>query len=300
MRPDRSSPLYRPLADLLLVAFGPATAVASELDGIAGIDEAHIFGSWAARYSGEAGTAPNDVDVLVIGDPDRDEVCQAAERAERRLRRSVQVTFRSPEEWGQRTGPVRRHHPEPTARAARDRRQAVTWERGRSRIDELLAAGELAQVAPNNEHANRLLADAACHSEPSTGWSMSTQPVPCNWPMTPPARRRSPCLQFKAFGPPGGGHNAVQDAVVTQSGGSTGMTAFARLGFMRRQRHAAEYPTESTLSGRGPLRMCRYSSGWAVFGGTPGGSQREQSQRLTRASSSCAHISSCRGIDSAW
>jgi hypothetical protein len=99
VRPDPSSPLYRPLADLLLVAFGPAAVVASELDGIPGVDEAHIFGSWAARYAGEAGTAPNDVDVVVIGDPDRDEVYEAAERAERRLHRPVQVTFRSVDEW---------------------------------------------------------------------------------------------------------------------------------------------------------------------------------------------------------
>ena len=105
VRPDRSSPLYRPLADLLLVAFGPAAVVASELDGITGVEEAHIFGSWAARYSGEVGSAPNDVDVLVIGDPDRAEVYDAAERAERRLHRPVQVTFRSAEEWANRDDP---------------------------------------------------------------------------------------------------------------------------------------------------------------------------------------------------
>ena len=105
VRPDPSSPLYRPLADLLLVAFGPAAVVASEFDGISGVDEVHIFGSWAARYSGEIGSAPNDVDVLVIGDPDRDEVYEAADRAERRLHRPVQVTFRSAEEWANRDDP---------------------------------------------------------------------------------------------------------------------------------------------------------------------------------------------------
>ena len=105
VRPNPSSPLYRPLADLLLVAFGPATVVASELDGITGIDEAHIFGSWAARYSGEVGAAPNDVDVLVIGNPERDEIYGAAERAERRLHRPVQVTFRTAAEWANHDDP---------------------------------------------------------------------------------------------------------------------------------------------------------------------------------------------------
>lgn len=105
VRPDTASPLYRPLSDLLLVAFGPATVMASELDGITGVDEAHIFGSWAARYSGEVGSAPNDIDVLVIGDPDREEVHEAAERAERRLHRPVQVTFRSADEWANHDDP---------------------------------------------------------------------------------------------------------------------------------------------------------------------------------------------------
>ena len=65
----------------------------------------HIFGSWTARYAGEIGSAPNDVDVLVIGDPDRDEVYEAADRAERRLHRPVQVTFRSADEWANRDDP---------------------------------------------------------------------------------------------------------------------------------------------------------------------------------------------------
>jgi predicted nucleotidyltransferase len=99
VRADPSSPLYRPLTDLLLVAFGPLPVMTNELAGIPGIENAYLFGSWAARYSGEAGAAPNDVDVLVIGEPDRDAVYDAADRAERRLHRPVQITFRSAEEW---------------------------------------------------------------------------------------------------------------------------------------------------------------------------------------------------------
>jgi predicted nucleotidyltransferase len=58
-----------------------------------------LFGSWAARYEGEPGRAPLDIDVLVIGDPDRDELDDAAQRAGARLAREVSVTIRSPRWW---------------------------------------------------------------------------------------------------------------------------------------------------------------------------------------------------------
>lgn len=61
--------------------------------------EIYIFGSWAARYQGEEGPTPADVDVLIIGSPDRDEVYQAALRSERRLGREVKTTIRSKATW---------------------------------------------------------------------------------------------------------------------------------------------------------------------------------------------------------
>jgi hypothetical protein len=48
-----------------------------------------IYGSWAARYEGIAGRAPQDVDVLVIGDVPRRDLYEAAERSEERLRLPV-------------------------------------------------------------------------------------------------------------------------------------------------------------------------------------------------------------------
>jgi hypothetical protein len=49
-----------------------------------------------ARYSGEEGIRPvGDIDLLVLGDPDRDQVYAAATAAERRLGRPVQVTVRA-------------------------------------------------------------------------------------------------------------------------------------------------------------------------------------------------------------
>ncbi len=51
---------------------GPADVVTGrdEFAGLEGVVQVVIFGSWAARYEGERGLPPNDVDVLVVGAPD--------------------------------------------------------------------------------------------------------------------------------------------------------------------------------------------------------------------------------------
>lgn len=101
VRANTDSVLNEPLTQLLLVSFGPTVVTAEELDGIDGIDEAYIFGSWAARYSGQRGPSAKDLDLLIIGSPDRDTVYAAADRIERRIGQPVQVTFRTPKRWAQ-------------------------------------------------------------------------------------------------------------------------------------------------------------------------------------------------------
>jgi predicted nucleotidyltransferase/AraC-like DNA-binding protein len=93
------SPLTASLTELLLRSFGPRQVLAEEFEGVEEIEKAYLFGSWAARYAGEAGRPPADLDVLVIGTPDRDELDDAAQRAESRLAREVNVTIRSPAWW---------------------------------------------------------------------------------------------------------------------------------------------------------------------------------------------------------
>lgn len=73
--------------------------VADALSAVPGVGGAFLFGSWAARYSGDRGQAPNDIDVLVIGEPDRDAVDDAITPVELRLARSVQVTLRRRAWW---------------------------------------------------------------------------------------------------------------------------------------------------------------------------------------------------------
>jgi predicted nucleotidyltransferase len=91
--------LYRPLHDLLLVTYGPVPRLTVALSTLDGVEEAYIYGSWAARYEGEPGPIPGDVDVLVVGQPDPDELFDLAEQASRELHREVNVHRISPQAW---------------------------------------------------------------------------------------------------------------------------------------------------------------------------------------------------------
>ena len=108
VRTDRAGVLTAPLSELLLRGLGPKQLLGDALLEVPGVEAAFIFGSWAARYEGENGPAPHDVDVLVIGDPDRDQLDVVVEGVEDRLARPVQVTIRSREWWESRDDSLRR------------------------------------------------------------------------------------------------------------------------------------------------------------------------------------------------
>lgn len=99
VRANREHPLFAPLRQLLLATYGPPAVVAREFRDVDGAEAVVLFGSWAARYLGQPGRAPNDIDVLVIGSPDRDQVDDAAERIQRTIGLPVQATVRSRSQW---------------------------------------------------------------------------------------------------------------------------------------------------------------------------------------------------------
>lgn len=99
VRANTEHPLYGALSQVVLATYGPPAIVGREFAGIEHADAVILFGSWAARYLGEPGRAPNDIDVLVIGAPDRDAVDDAADRAEHAIGLPVQATVRSRSQW---------------------------------------------------------------------------------------------------------------------------------------------------------------------------------------------------------
>ncbi|MGH9276768.1 MAG: ArsR family transcriptional regulator [Acidimicrobiales bacterium] len=99
VRANVAHPLHDAVRRIILATYGPPAVIGDEFAAIDGAEAVLLFGSWAARYRGERGRAPNDIDVLVIGDADRDAVDDAAERAERRIGLPVHATVRTSAQW---------------------------------------------------------------------------------------------------------------------------------------------------------------------------------------------------------
>lgn len=99
VRVNREAPFYRPLYDLVTIVLGPVSVLAERLAAVGGIVFADIFGSWAARHRGEEGPAPVDIDLLVVGNPDRDDLYEATQDASRLLNREVNPVIISERRW---------------------------------------------------------------------------------------------------------------------------------------------------------------------------------------------------------
>ncbi|MDR1077766.1 MAG: ArsR family transcriptional regulator [Propionibacteriaceae bacterium] len=95
---DQGHPAFEPLSRVMELTFGPAAVVAETFAGLKA-DAVLIFGSWAARYHGQPGPPPNDIDVLVVGQPPRVEVYAAADAAQDKIGLPVNPVVRSAAQW---------------------------------------------------------------------------------------------------------------------------------------------------------------------------------------------------------
>lgn len=106
VRANRGNRIIQPLAEVLLLSWGAAQVVAEEFSRLDGAKEVLIFGSWAARYHQRPGKPPHDIDVLVIGQPSREDVYDAADRAQQRLGLPVSPVIRTADAWRQSSDPL--------------------------------------------------------------------------------------------------------------------------------------------------------------------------------------------------
>lgn len=108
---DETSPIHDELSGLVVKTLGPPVVLAAALAELSGIERAFIFGSWASRMLGHVGAVPADIDLLVVGTPDRRALSAACARAGATLGREVQATVVAPGDWDPpRTGFLRSLH----------------------------------------------------------------------------------------------------------------------------------------------------------------------------------------------
>ncbi|MEY4263107.1 MAG: hypothetical protein RLY88_815 [Actinomycetota bacterium] len=91
--------LFDSVSQLVAFSYGPAAVLPPLLVGLDGIDQAFLFGVWAARLSRQTAATPKEVDLLLIGNVSRIEASRAAAKAEEILGREVNVQFATSLEW---------------------------------------------------------------------------------------------------------------------------------------------------------------------------------------------------------
>lgn len=74
VKANEDSPYFLELRSLAMKLLGPAVILSERLEPLEGVEVAYVFGSWARRYEGELGPPPADIDVLIVGEADPDEV----------------------------------------------------------------------------------------------------------------------------------------------------------------------------------------------------------------------------------
>jgi predicted nucleotidyltransferase len=86
-RAAASSPVYEPLKELVARTMGVEARLGKLLADVAGVEAAAIFGSWAAGRIGVG----SDIDLVVVGDPDRDRLLEAIREVETTAGREIDV-----------------------------------------------------------------------------------------------------------------------------------------------------------------------------------------------------------------
>ncbi len=99
VRPNEDSPFYPELSGLIIKAFGPVPILTQRLKRLAGIEDAFIYGSWASRHEGARGEPPGDIDLLIVGRPDRRKLARLCRQATEELGFEVSPTVLSATEW---------------------------------------------------------------------------------------------------------------------------------------------------------------------------------------------------------
>ncbi len=122
----------------------------------------------------------------------------------------------------------------------------MTWKPGKDRIEQLLVAGELELVTPDDAVAQRLIANATKHLGTASA-GLIAEDLAGAYQLAYDALRKSAAALLAVQGlraTSRGGHIAIQEAINAQFGAS--VQAFKSFGRIRRARNDFEYPDSDT------------------------------------------------------
>ena len=106
VRHNRNLPWAPELRKILDQTVGVLGRLGEVLSGLEDVEEAFVFGSWAARDSGEPGSYPRDIDVVVVGGAELRSVRRACRELEHSLRVEINPLVIDRVDWDS-------HIPEP-------------------------------------------------------------------------------------------------------------------------------------------------------------------------------------------
>lgn len=92
---NRGAPLFEPVRAIIQRTIGAPDVIRRHLEGTAGVDQAFLYGSYAR---GTDVTPASDVDLMIIGHPDLDDLTDRVAAAERELGRAVNYSVLTDEE----------------------------------------------------------------------------------------------------------------------------------------------------------------------------------------------------------
>jgi predicted nucleotidyltransferase len=95
---NAESPMLEPVREIVRKSIGAANVLRRALTGVAGIERALVFGSYARGDT----RVDSDIDLLVIGTPDRDDLTDRLEVAGREIGRHVNEVVMSASELEER------------------------------------------------------------------------------------------------------------------------------------------------------------------------------------------------------
>lgn len=99
VRANADHAMFGAIRELVLYAYGPVAVLTPIVRELTGVKQAFIYGSWAARISGEPGLDPGDIDVLIIGEVSSRVRSDVGMRATDLMGREVNVNNLSSGEW---------------------------------------------------------------------------------------------------------------------------------------------------------------------------------------------------------